>query len=154
MTTAPAIDERLHADAIKDLVNAQLLEVAGGSTEADTRCWDFDGVPGTTTCDDEDRRKAPLPDIYLQAHVERRYIEPQRMAGARSGRSSWRTTVRATGRNVAEARWALLQATRALDEQRFTVDGHLTTALRFESSAPVELDDRRYSGSITWTYSA
>lgn len=154
MTTAPAIDERLHTVAIKTLVNAHLIAVGDGDGEADARCWDFDGVPGSESCDDEALREARLPDIYLQVHVERRYVAPQRMGGAKAGRSSWRATVRGTGRNVDEARWALLRATEALDEVRLTVDGDLTTPLTFESSSSVELDDRRYSGAVTWTYSA
>lgn len=148
--TTPEVDERLHAKAVAAAINAP-LEATDDET---TRCFEYSDVPGSDQVDDADARRAPLPDIFLLLAVERRYSDPQRMGGAKAGRSSWRVTVEAVGRTVNEARWALLQATTALEEQRLTVGDHLTTALRFESATAIQPDNhRRQSGSITWTYS-
>jgi hypothetical protein len=141
-TSAPAIDARKHVAAARAAVTAQLDE---------WEAYEYDDVPGGEHTADETLRAEPLPAIYALVSVERRYVPPIR-AGARSGRSGWRLSVRAVGTTADECRWALWQATTALDEAVLTIDGHQSSRLQHESSTDALPDEGRYSALSMFTY--
>lgn len=142
MTTAPAIDARPHATALKTAITATLNEWSA---------YDLDEVPGGKYTADEELRKQPLPPMYAVVHVERRYVPGLRSSGQAS-RSSWRVTVVAVGTTVDEARWVLDRADEALDSARLDVDGRRTSPLAFELSSSPEPDEGRFSARTQYTY--
>jgi hypothetical protein len=128
-------DERPHADAL----------LAALDTELDPRAAYSRGkVPGL------DGNAGPEPAIYVILDLERRDGGPTMRAG-RTLRRSWRATIRGVGRTVDEARWALSRASE-IEGVQFVIDDLTTTPLAFESAEGVAPDDKRYSGSITYTY--
>ncbi len=136
MTTAPAIDERKHRDALD-----ALLEPSVGAG----RIYDYGTVPGA------DGNAGSLPPIYVLLTIERRYAPVSRNVGLAS-RSGWRVTTRYVGRTVDEARWAAMKITDALDGARLTVDDYVSTPVQHESTTAIELDEGRFAGLTVWTY--
>lgn len=132
MTSAPAVDERLHRDAVDAALDEEHL-------------YDYGLVPGL------DNNPGETPRIHWLRSIERRYVEPRR--AGRAGRSGWRLSIRYVGRTPDEARHAQLVATTAVDEKRLTVGGHLSTPVTHESTSPIEPDDDGWwSGLTNWTY--
>lgn len=149
MTTAPAVDTRDHAAAIKAAINTELGD--------DVAAYQYDEVPGSTAqpADNNDGAALVLPPIYVVFDVERRTVPNQRSTG-QSGRSGWRVTVKSVGTTINEARWAQLRVTRALEEQVLTIGAgdtaRTTTRIQHEDTTDPELDDGRYTGSNTLVY--
>lgn len=140
MTSAPVTDERVHRDVIEPMLRAALGIDAPGIQ----RVYDYGDVPGT------DGNQGKLPDIFVLPTLERRYVGPRR--DGRAGRSGWRLSVRYVGSTVDEARWALNKVTAAIDEQRFTIGGVISTPVTHESTTDIAPDDGRYSGLTVWVY--
>lgn len=130
MTSAPAVDERLHRDAIKLLL---------------PDAFDFGTVPGL------DGNPGTTPDMHQLISITRRQAEVRR--GGRSGRSGWRLEVVHVGRTPDEARHGRNAATIALEERRLTIGGEISTPVQFESDDPIERDkDGWFSARSYWTY--
>jgi hypothetical protein len=154
-STAPVLDNRPHAEAIKAAITAQLgTKVVDGETVPLWQAYDYDEVPGGADTADANVRAQPLPHIYVVVAVERRFAPAQRPTGA--GRSSWRVTAVPVGRTVDEARWAMLRDERALDEARLVIADsdteHTTSPLTLELASQPEPDDGRFSGRVQYTY--
>jgi len=139
MTTAPVVDERTHFAALKTLL----------STPLNGHVYEYGSVPGDQNNPVAAERTKPMPPIFALLSVERRYVESPRAVASRSG---WRITVRAVGTTPAEARWALLRATDALEGRRLSIGGQTSTPVAHESSQAIELDDGRFSGLQVMTY--
>lgn len=136
MTAAPGLDEQAHVDALTDLLTGPL----------NGHVYSHGKVPGA------DGNDGDLPDIYVVLTLERRYAgDAPRKAGYVS-RSGWRVLVRGVGRTVKEARWALVQATSALEDVHLVIDETRSTPITHESSTPIAPDDGRQSGLVEWTY--
>lgn len=134
MTDALVLDERKHATALKALLNAAL---------SPSSVYDYGKVPGA------DGNAGTLPNIFALLGIERRYVEPTH--AGRTQRSSWRITVRYAGRTVDEARWAAMKVAEAL-EDRLVVDGVTSTPITHETTQAIALDDGRFAGWASYTY--
>ncbi len=144
MSTAPVLDDRLHASALRATVDARLGE---------HRAYDYDGVPGSPLAATEALRNQPLPDLYALVTVERRPVFTLRST-AQAGRSSWRVTVGCVGRTVNESRWVMARTYEALDQARVSVGGQTTSPLQFEVADAPEHNDGRFYGRVAYTYTA
>lgn len=144
MTTAPAIDVRDHIAAIKSAIDAQFGE---------WHAYEYGEAPGDPQNPDAAERAEPLPPIFAQVAVERRFVPPRRST-AQAGRSSWRVSVRAVGRSASEALWAWRRVNLALDEASLVIGDAVTTPLQHESSTSPEPDDGRFSALALFTYTA
>lgn len=128
--TAPALDTRDHASAIKTALGTALGQ------------WD--------AYDYGDLGEDNLPSIFALISVERRTAPLDRPG--RSGRSGWRLGVRYVGRSIAEARWAEARVNAALDGLVLSVDGATSTPVAHESTTAVAPDEGRFSGVSSFTY--
>lgn len=135
MTDAIGIDEKAHATVLRALLLEPLNQ----------HVYSHGQIPGA------DGNEGSLPDIYVVLTVERRYAGAPRKSGSTT-RSGWRVLVRGVGRTVNEARWALTQATEALEDVRIVIDDVASTRITFETSTPIAPDDGRQSGLVEWTY--
>ena len=133
--TAPVLDERIHRDALVSLLAAEVGDIV----------YDYGQVPGA------DGVTGTLPNIFCLLGLERRYADPTRSGMA--SRSGWRLTVRYVGRTVKEARWAGYHVAAALDGARLTVGDHVSTPVRHETTQAIALDDGRFAGWASYTYS-
>lgn len=102
--------------------------------------YDYDDLPAT------------LPNLYALVTVSRRFGVLARFCAGQPQARGWRLTTMGVGRTVDEARWVLDRVAEGIEGQALTVDGRTSTRVRFESQQPVEEDEGRYSGTITWTY--
>lgn len=93
---------------------------------------------------------ATPPDYYTEVTVERRFIDEPRVTVG-GDRRGWRFTTRAVARKEANARNLRTKAD-ALENQRLTVAGQVTTKVRFEGSEPIGDDNDWWTGLTTWTY--
>ena len=93
---------------------------------------------------------ATPPDYYTEVTVERRFIEEPR-ATVGDPRRGWRFTTRAVARKETNARVLRAKAD-AIENQRLTVAGQLTTKVRFETSETIGDDNDWWTGLTTWTY--
>lgn len=135
MSTAPALDERKHREAIKALLTAAV---------GPNRVYDYGKVPGA------DGNEGTLPPIFLLVSVERRYVEPQK--GGQATRSGWRVNVRYAGSSVNEADWAAWKVTQALDGARLVIDGATSLPVVHELSEDIAPDGGRFAGRKQWIY--
>lgn len=135
--TAPGLDERQHATALKAAIDAAL------GTAGDV--YEYGSVPGI------DDNEGDEPGIYALIQVERRYLPAQH--GVRQAtRTAWRATIRSVGTTVNEARWVSLKVAQALDSVRLTIGGHESTPIQHETTdAPTHRNGRADSLS-RWTY--
>lgn len=124
------MSEELHATAVKAAVNAAIAPVV---------CYDVDEIP------------SPRPDNYVEVTLSRRYGAERVMTGHRST-TGWRVTTRYVTRTVTNARDLRATICAALDEQRLTVDGALTSPIELETSTPIGSDDSWFTGLDVFTY--
>lgn len=134
--TAPGLDERDHAAALKAVIEAQLGQ---------WKVYEYGEVPGLG------KNAGQQPPIYVLLQVERRSLAPAHSSRTAS-RTGWRASIRAVGRTASECRWATHRVSLALDSQRVTVDGHLSTPVQHETTDSPEPDGDRYESLIRWTY--
>lgn len=142
MTTAPAVDERLHAAAVAATVQASLISLV---PSLNANVFDFGSVPG------EDQNAGTVPDTYIAIAVERRPVISSRLV-QQASRSGWRVSARYVARTVNNARLAALAVTTALGEQRLSIDGHTSTPVQLESTTLIQPDAGWFSGLSVWTY--
>lgn len=131
-SSAPELDEELHATAVKD---------AFGLLLADLPVLDLDEVKAM--------RQPPVQ--YLELTVERRVGGVQRISSA-IGSTAWRITSRAVGRTVAGAREV---RRRSADIERSVItitSGLTTTPVDLESQDPIGPDEGWWSGLTTYTF--
>jgi hypothetical protein len=140
MTSAPAVDERLHREALTALLTIPL----------EGHVYDYGTVPGDPNNPDDAERALPLPDIYVLLTVERRFAAP--MKSGRTGVSAWRITARGVGTAANEVRWALLQVAEAIEEKRLVIGGQTSTPVAHDKSTVIAPDDGRFSGLTSYTY--
>lgn len=131
------LDPRLHMAAVKTAIKAQL-----GPNDV----YDVGQVPGSNG------NAGALPKIFVLVSLERRYNSELRLS-AQASMTSWRIAVRSVGRTVDETLWAMFRVTTALNENRVTVDGNISSPIQFESDQAPVYDDGRYSGSAFFTFS-
>lgn len=135
--TAYLVDQRPHATAIKAAIKAQL---------GPNNVYEYGQVPGA------DGVAGSLPNIFAIIALERRF-NPTVRASTRAGSAGWRLSVTSVGRTVDECRWAQNKVAVALNEQRISIDGDLTTRLQYESGRAAEVDETRVSADDFYTYS-
>jgi hypothetical protein len=134
---AHALDERLHATAVKAALDAALAP--------DVTAYEYGQVPGA------DGNVGTIPAIYVLLTVERRYLEPVHSPRLLT-RTGWRLTVRPVGTTANEARWASLRATQALEGVSLSIGGWPTSVITHESSNPPELLDGKFEALSRFIY--
>lgn len=136
--TAPTLDARKHAEALKVDLKAALNS---------QHVYDYDEVPGV------DGNPGPLPGIFALISVELVPSTNRRMTGQSAVRR-WIASVSGLGETVDESRWALAKIAGALYEKRLTVDGTATSPLLSpEPGQAPRREDGRYIGRLIFTYS-
>lgn len=130
------LDSRQYATAIKAAIKAQI-----GPNDV----YEYGEVPGSTGV------AGTLPNIFILVSLERRN-NPNLRLTAQAGTTGWRISLRAVGRTVDEARWAMYRVAFALNEQRLTIAGTPSTPIQFESDSAPESDDGRFSGTAFYTF--
>ena len=133
--SAPATDQRLHADAWAALLATQL---------GPGRVFERGDVPGL----DGNAGSTPNPHVLLD--ITRRYVETANNAGAVT-RSGWRVGVMVVAKTVYEARATQSKVAR-VEGFRLDAGGARSTRVVHESTEDPGPDDGWYSAESVWTY--
>jgi hypothetical protein len=136
--TAPGLDERQHAAALKAAIKARL---APGD-----EVYEYGDVPGL------DGNAGIEPDLYVLLQIERRYL-PAAHSPREATRTAWRATIRSVGTTVNECRWVSLKVAQALDSVRLTIGGIESTRIQHETTDAPEPRNGRADSLSRWTYS-
>lgn len=94
---------------------------------------------------------AAPPAYYTEVTVSRRFGGNPRVT-SESGITGWRVTTRQVAKTVSNAREMRKRTHAALEEQRVTAAGVMSSPIKFETAEPVGSDDGWYSGLESWTF--
>lgn len=120
-----------NAAAILTLLNAAL---------SDVEAYEADEVPKTR------------PSEYVDIAIGRRF-GGERRSSSQAGLTGYRLTVRATSEMApSNVRDTLEDCRAALEYQRVTVGGEVSTPLQFETEDPAGEDEGHFSGVMAFTY--
>lgn len=135
------LDERAHAAVVLTALRAALASDPADGNVVD----DLNKIPGT------EGNEGKAPPIFATIELERTSPVQKRMT-SQAGTAGWMLTVTVNGRTVDEARWALLQVARALNERRLVVEGRTTTPLQYETGNAPTPRGKRYEADALYTY--
>lgn len=126
--------------------STHLTAVLAALTTAGAIPYDIGRVPGTTG------NPGTLPARYTEVSVMRRFGGNPRQT-SQSGVEGYRIATRAVADSAANARNLRAKQHAALEEVSLTIDGTVTSPIKFEGAEPIAPDEGEFSGLVTWTYS-